>query len=143
VDVSLEIPGRPAVVRVDWIEAEVIAGGRRRPEPLRWERPDDFAGLTYAHCRWLGANLLEFDAAHGSVWLPLAARSGATVTSAQITVAFAMLPQSMSRLSHAVPSAPRYARVKGRVREEFRNGGATGVAAGAARVAFRKLVGPR
>lgn len=142
-DVSIAVPGRPAIVRVDWIEATVIAGGHRLPQPLRWENPEDFAGLTYADCRWIGANLLEFDSAHGSLWLPLAARSGAPVTSAQITIAFAMLPQSMSRLAHRMPSVPRISRISGRIREEYLTKGVTGVAAGAARVALRRLAGPR
>ncbi|MEU7525223.1 HAD family hydrolase [Saccharothrix sp. NPDC042600] len=140
VDVSLAIPGRPAVVRVDWIEATVIANGRKA-EPLRWETPEDFAGLTYAECRWLGGNMVEFDSPHAAIWLPLAQRAGGLVSSGTVTVAFAMLPQSWVNVSQKLPPARRIARITGRLREEYRAHGATGVAAGAARVAIRKLGG--
>ncbi|GAB3902934.1 hypothetical protein GCM10029964_094140 [Kibdelosporangium lantanae] len=141
VEVSLALPGRPAVVRIDWIEAWVIAGGRRRDEPVRWDTPDDFAGLVYANARWLGGNLIEFLTPDAFMVL-LAARSGApVVSSGQVSVAFAMLPQSLTSLSPAMPAAKRLARISGRLREEYRNKGVTGVAAGAARVAMRKLGG--
>jgi FMN phosphatase YigB (HAD superfamily) len=140
---SLAIPGRPAVVRVDWIEAKVIAGGRRVPEPIRWDRPEDFAGLAYRDCRWLGANMVEFVTPDAALILPLAARGGGPVTSAQITVAFAMLPQSMSGFAHKLPLGPKVARISGRLRDEYRARGATGLAAGVARVALRKLAGPQ
>jgi hypothetical protein len=138
-DVSLAIPGRPAIVRIDWIEARVISGGDPVPRVLRWDQPDDFAGLTFADCTWLGANMVEFDFPHSAMWLPVAARSGAPVTSAQITVAFAMLPQSISRLGHHAPLASRVARLSGRMREEYRARGAVGIVAGAARIASRQL----
>jgi FMN phosphatase YigB (HAD superfamily) len=138
-DVSLAIPGRPAIVRIDWIEARVISGGDPVPRVLRWDQPDDFAGLTFADCTWLGANMVEFDFPHSAMWLPVAARSGAPVTSAQVTVAFAMLPQSISRLGHHAPLASRVARLSGRMREEYRARGAVGIVAGAARIASRQL----
>lgn len=141
--ISLAIPGRPAVVRIDWIELRVIAGGRVLGHPLRWDKPEDFSGLTYIDCRWLGANMVEFMSPGAAVVLPVAARSGANVTSAQITVAFAMLPQSMSRFAHRLPLGSKFARISGRLRDEYRVRGATGVAAGAARVALRKLAGPQ
>jgi FMN phosphatase YigB (HAD superfamily) len=141
--VSLIIPGRPAVVRVDWIEATVIAGGRRIPDPIRWDQPEDFAGFVYRECRWLGANMVEFTSPTAAMILPLAARSGGPVTSARITVAFAMLPQSMSGFAHKLPLGSKVARISGRLRDEYRNRGAAGFAAGAARVALRKLAGPQ
>jgi predicted HAD superfamily hydrolase len=141
--VCLAIPGRSAIVRIDWIEAKVIAGGHRLPHALRWDQPDDFAGLAYLDCRWLGGNMVEFSSPSSAVVLPVAARSGATVTSAQITVAFAMLPQSMSRFAHRLPLGSKVARLSGRLRDEYRARGATGVAAGAARVALRRLAGPQ
>ncbi|HEU5471766.1 MAG TPA: HAD family hydrolase [Actinophytocola sp.] len=141
--VSLIIPGRPAVVRIDWIEARVIAGKRRVPEPIRWDRAEDFAGLDYRECRWLGANMVEFTTPEAAVILPLAARGGGPVTSAQITVAFAMLPQSMSRFAHQLPLGSKMARISGRLRDEYRARGAKGVATGAARLALRKLAGPQ
>jgi FMN phosphatase YigB (HAD superfamily) len=142
VEVSLAIPGRPAVVRVDWIEARVIAGGHRREEAVRWDTPEDFAGLVYSNSRWLGGNLIEFSAPDAVIVLPLAARAGTpVVSSGQISVAFAMLPQSMTAMSPGMPGAKRLARISGRLREEYRTKGVTGVAAGAARVAMRKLGG--
>lgn len=140
---SLIIPGRPAIVRIDWIEARVIAGGRRLPEPIRWDRAEDFAGMQYRECRWLGANMVEFTSETAALILPLAARGGGPVTSAQISVAFAMLPQSMSRFAHKLPLGSKVARISGRLRDEYRTRGAAGFAAGAARVALRKLAGPQ
>jgi hypothetical protein len=143
-EVSLILPGRPAIVRVDWIEAKVIAGGRQLDHAIRWETPDDFASLGYGQdSRWLGANMIEFDTPHAAISLKLAARAGAPVSTAQITVAFAMLPQSLSTLSPRLPSARRLVQISGRLRNEYRDRGARGIAAGAARVAMRKLGGPR
>ena len=140
---SLAIPGRPAIVRIDWIEARVIAGGRRVDQPIRWETPDDFAGLSYRECRWLGANMVEFTSPTAAVILPLAARGGGPVTSARITVGFAMLPQSRSRFAHRLPLGSKVARISGRMREEYRSRGPAGFTAGVARVALRKLAGPQ
>ncbi|TDD32548.1 HAD family hydrolase [Actinomadura sp. KC06] len=146
VDISLAIPGRPAIVRVDWIEAKVIAGGRRREQVLRWDRPEDFVGLHYADCRYLGGNLMEFDTPYAAVWLPLARRAGVpAVSSGQVTVAFAMLPQSMTGMAPRMPvdrraeRSARAARLTERLREEYRTAGVKGVAVGAGRVARRKL----
>ncbi|WP_433466571.1 hypothetical protein [Spirillospora sp. CA-128828] len=146
VDISLAIPGRPAIVRVDWIEAKVIAGGRQRERVLRWDKPEDFVGLHYADCRYLGGNLMEFDTFYAAVWLPLARRAGVpAVSSGQITIAFAMLPQSMTGMAPRMPvdrkaeRSARAARLTDRLREEYRAAGVKGVAAGAGRVARRKL----
>ncbi|MEV4002036.1 HAD family hydrolase [Actinomadura sp. NPDC049753] len=146
VDISLAIPGRPAIVRVDWIEARVIAGGRRREQVLRWDKPEDFVGLHYADCRYLGGNLMEFDTSYAAVWLPLARRAGVpAVSSGQITIAFAMLPQSATGMAPRMPvdrraeRAARAARLTERVRTEYRTAGVRGIAAGAGRVARRKL----
>jgi FMN phosphatase YigB (HAD superfamily) len=142
-DVAVAIPGRPAIVRVDWIEARVIAGGGAVPQVLLWNKPEDFAGLTFAECTWLGGNLVEFEHPHSAMWLPLAVRSGAPVSSAQITIAFAMLPQSMSKLGPRMPAAAVLSRMSGRIVEEYRAHGRAGVLAGAARVVARKLAGNR
>ncbi|MEO3826930.1 HAD family hydrolase [Actinomadura sp. B10D3] len=146
IDISLAIPGRPAIVRVDWIEARVIAGGRRREQVLRWDRPEDFVGLHYADCRYLGGNLMEFDTSYAAVWLPLARRAGVpAVSSGQVTIAFAMLPQSMTGMAPRMPvdrkaeRSARAARLTERVRQEYRTAGVKGIAAGAGRVARRKL----
>lgn len=140
---ALSIPGRPAIVRIDWIEAKVIAGGRRIPESLRWDQPDDFAGMRYLDARWLGGNMVEFSSPEAAVVLPLAARGGGPVTSAQITVAFAMLPKSMSGFGQRLPGGARFTRVSRRLRDEYRSRGALGVATGAARLALRRLTGPQ
>jgi FMN phosphatase YigB (HAD superfamily) len=134
-EVSLAIPGRPAVVRVDWIEAKVITGGRH--QVLQWSTPDDFSRLAYADCAWLGANMMEFYSPLAAVWLPLS-QTGATVTSAQITLGFAVLPQSRSGLGHRLPVADRFTRVSAKLRDEYRARGTAGIAAGAA---VRKLSG--
>ncbi|WP_367133611.1 HAD family hydrolase [Saccharothrix sp. HUAS TT1] len=141
VDLTLALPGRPAIVRVDWIEARVIANGRRLEHPIRWETADDFAGMTYRDCRWLGGNVVEFDNTHSALVLPIAQLAGGLVSSGQVTVAFAVLPQSLSHLSGHLPPARRIARISGRLRQEYRTRGATGVAAGAVRIAIRKLGG--
>ncbi|MFE0020360.1 HAD family hydrolase [Amycolatopsis sp. NPDC059021] len=137
--ISLAIPGRPALVRVDWIEARLIAGGR--PATLRWNTTDDFARLHYEDCAWLGANMVEFHSPLAAIWLPVAERAGATVSSLQVTIAFAMLPRSRSGLGHRMPPAGRAVRVSVKMRDEFRERGALGVAAGAARIAARRLRG--
>lgn len=135
-DVSVAIPGRPAIVRIDWITATVTARGVCHD--LRWDCAQDFAGLVCAECTWLGGNMIEFESPGAAVWLPLAARVGAPISSARVTVAFAMLPQSV--LTPRMPSAPTIARILGRMRAEYRTRGAVGVAAGAAR-ALRRSAG--
>ncbi|GGM74819.1 hypothetical protein GCM10012275_51880 [Longimycelium tulufanense] len=140
-DVSLAIPGRPALVRIDWIEAAVLAGGSPEYQLLRWDEPKDFAGLVFADCRWLGDNFVEFDFPYSAMWLPLAVRAGAPVTSTRVTIAFAMLPRSTSQLERRLPPAPRVARLSGRMREELKARGVRGVAVGAARVLQRQLLG--
>lgn len=139
-DLSLALPGRPAVVRVDWIEAEVIAAGGRKVT-VRWEGHDDFAGMTYRECRWLGANMVEFDNEHSALILPIAQRAGGWVTSGQVTVGFAVLPQSTSFMSPHLPTAKKLQRVSGRLKQEYRTRGPAGLAATAARIAIRKLGG--
>jgi len=136
-EIALAVPGRPALVRVDWIEARVIAGGR--PQTLRWTTPEDFARVHYEDCTWLGANMVEFHSPLAAIWLPLAARAGAPVSSFQLTVAFAMLPRSRSGLGHRMPAAGRTQRLSAKVRDELREHGPTGLAVGAARIAVRKL----
>ena len=136
-DIALAIPGRPALVRVDWIEATVTAGGHRLPEPLRWEHPGDFSGLVFAESTWLGGNLIEFHAPHSAVWIPLAARAGAPISTAQVTIAFAVLPQSLSGLQHRPPPGPRLTRLTARAKEEYRAGGPLALAAGVARIVGR------
>jgi predicted HAD superfamily hydrolase len=140
IDLSLALPGRPAVVRVDWIEAEVIAAGGRKVT-VRWEGHDDFAGMTYRECRWLGANMVEFDNEHSALILPIAQRAGGWVTSGQVTVGFAVLPQSTSFMSPHLPTAKKLQRVSGRLKQEYRTRGPAGLAATAARIAIRKLGG--
>ncbi|MFC7342476.1 HAD family hydrolase [Saccharopolyspora griseoalba] len=142
-DVSLAIPGQPAIVRVDWVEVAAYVEGDPEPKHLRWERSEDFAGLVFADCDWLGGTMIEFHEPHGAVWLPIANRAGGPVTSAQVTIAFASLPQSRSGLAHRVRPAPELRRLTGRLREELRAGGLRGVAAGGARMALRKIGGAR
>jgi FMN phosphatase YigB (HAD superfamily) len=143
VEAAVIVPGRPAIVRIDWIEALVTTAGNSVPQVLRWDRSEDFAGLPHSECTWLGANLVEFSLPHSALVLPLAARVGSPVSSAQISVAFAMLPQSASQLGPPMPLAPRFVRLAGRMREEYRTRGIAGVAAGAARIAARQITGRR
>ncbi|MCU1680547.1 MAG: family hydrolase [Amycolatopsis sp.] len=138
-EVSLAIPGRPALVRVDWIEAKVIAGGQ--PRSIRWSSTEDFSRLHYEDCAWLGANMMEFHSPLAAVWLPLEDACGGPVSSVQVTVAFAMLARSRSGLGHRMPPAGRALRISAKVRDEYRERGATGIAAGAARLAVRRLKG--
>jgi predicted HAD superfamily hydrolase len=151
--ISLDIPGRPSVVRVDWIEAKVVAGGDPERKILRWEKPADFAELTYHECRWLGGNLVEFDFHHSALVLPLAEQLGERVTWVQLSVAFAVLPefgpkigQRLSELEAEIERARQggqssVARISDRVRSEYRERGAGGVLTGAARLAARGLIG--
>lgn len=139
--VSIAIPGLPAIVRVDWIEVRAHVAGGSEPRTLRWETAEDLAGLTFAECTWLGGNMVQFHAAHAAIWLPLAVHAGAPFTSVRVSIAFAMLPQSRSGLTHRMPPAPSLARMAGRVAEEYREKGPAGVVAGMARLAVRRLVG--
>jgi hypothetical protein len=161
--VTLGIPGRPAIVRIDWIEAKVVAGGDPRRQVFRWEKPADFAELPCYEGRWLGGNLVELGHVNSSVTLHLAELAGAPVTWVQVSVAFAVLPefgpqvgariaQLEGELARARADADllrtRLAehsggldRISGRVRAEYRERGASGVAAGAARLAARYMAG--
>jgi FMN phosphatase YigB (HAD superfamily) len=138
-EVSLAIPGRPALVRIDWIEAKVIAAGQTHV--LRWSTAQDFAELNYADCAWLGGTMVEFYSPLAAAWLPLAGRTGAPITSAQLTVAFAMMPRSRSGLGHRMPLADRIERMSAKLREEYRAHGKAGLAAEAARATVRRLKG--
>ncbi|MDQ0377467.1 HAD family hydrolase [Amycolatopsis thermophila] len=138
-DLALAIPGRPALVRIDWVEVRALVPGQAVPRVERWDKPDDFAGLIHAACRWLGGTLFEFDGDESAIWFPVGARMGAPVTSGQVTVAFAMLPKSRTGLGGRPPSAPRLTRVTSRVREEYRTRGPVGLATSAARIAVRQL----
>ncbi|NIH85597.1 HAD family hydrolase [Amycolatopsis granulosa] len=138
-DLAVAIPGRPALVRIDWVEVRALVPGQSVPRVERWERPEDFAGLIHAACRWLGGTLFEFEADESAIWFPVAARMGAPVTSGQVSVAFATLPKSRTGLGGHPPSASRVARVTSRVREEIRVRGTVGLATSAARIAVRQL----
>ncbi|GLY64843.1 HAD family hydrolase [Amycolatopsis taiwanensis] len=138
-DISLAIPGRPALVRVDWIEVKVFAGGQSTPHVVRWDQPDDFAGLIHAACRWLGGNMIEFEVDESAIWLPVASRVGQPVSSGQVTVAFAMLPKSRTGMGGRLPAASRLVRVSSRAREEYKARGPAGLAAAMARIAVRQL----
>ncbi|WP_352232001.1 HAD family hydrolase [Actinomycetospora sp. NBRC 106375] len=138
-DVSVELTGRPAVVRVDRVIVSLRTVDGVEQEH-RWETPADLAGLHLADAAWLGGNLVELRSATSAVVLPLAARAGAPVVHARVTVAFAMLPQSPSGLSPVTRGAPTTARMSGRLLAEFRRGGVRGVASGATRLALRRVV---
>lgn len=145
VELALAIPGRPAIVRIDWIEARLIVGGRRREHALRWDKPEDFATLGYADCEWLGTNLVEFHRDYAAIRVPIAEQAGELVSSGQISVAFAMLPQSLSTLSPGLrrQRSASDRSIVDRVVKQYRDQGARGVAVGTARVALRKLGGSR
>ncbi|GLW93359.1 hypothetical protein Aglo03_41750 [Actinokineospora globicatena] len=137
--ISLALPGKPALVRVDWMEARVIAGHDPVPKILRWDDPADFAELTFAECTWLGGNLVEFDLNYSAVWLPLAARAGAPISSGVVTIGFAMLPQSTPTIGPKLAAATPRPRIADRLVAQYRTHGPVGVIAGAARIAARKL----
>lgn len=137
-DVALAIPGRPAIVRIDWIEARLMAD-RSDPYVLRWDSPHDIAELVFSNCRWLGGTLVEFDWPSSAVWLPLAARIGEPVSSAQISVGFAMLPRSSSGLEPHLPSASAVVRLAHRAAADYRRDGVLGLANGLKKAAGRRL----
>jgi FMN phosphatase YigB (HAD superfamily) len=137
-DVALAIPGRPAIVRIDWIEARVIAD-RSDPYIVRWDSPHDIAELVFSNCRWLGGTLVEFDWPTSAVWLPLAARVGELVSSAQISVGFAMLPRSSSGLEPHLRSASSVVRLAYRAAADYRRDGVLGLASGFKKAAGRRL----
>ena len=137
-DVALAIPGRPAIVRIDWIEARLIAD-RSEPYVLRWDSPQDIAELVFSRCRWLGGTLVEFDSPTSAVWLPLAARIGEPVSSAQISVGFAMLPRSTSGLEPHLRSASSVVRLAHRAAADYRRDGVLALASGLRKAAGRRM----
>jgi FMN phosphatase YigB (HAD superfamily) len=139
VTLSLALPGRPAIVRVDWVELRAIRAGHSQPEVLRWDEPEDFAGRILADADWLGGSMFEFHSEGSAIQLSLTERAGSPFSSGQVTVAFAMLPKSRTGLQGRLPTASRLLRVSSRVREEYKSRGAAGIAAAAARVAARQL----
>lgn len=139
-EIALAVPGRPAVVRVDWVEVVATRSGGGRVV-LRWESPGDLAGLAMSRCAWLGSTLIEFRAADSALILPVAALAGEPVTSVQVSVAFAMLPRSRSGRSAPLPAANPAARLAGRLGAEVRSGGTAGALRGAVRAGARLLRG--
>ncbi|MFD2419843.1 HAD family hydrolase [Amycolatopsis pigmentata] len=138
-DIALALPGRPALVRIDAIEVTAIPAGQGGSRTLRWDRPEDFAGLVHAACTWLGGTMIEFHVEESEIWLPIAGRLGAPASSGQVTVTFAMLPRSRSGLEETLPAGPRLLRVAGRIREEYRARGPAGLVASMARMARRQI----
>lgn len=136
---SLALPGRPAIVRVDWVEVKAIRVGQSEPEIVRWDEPEDFAGRILADATWLGGSVFEFHAAHSAIQFSLIERAGSPFSSGKVTVAFAMLPKSRTGLQARLPAASRLRRTSNRLREEYNVRGVPGLAASAARVAARQL----
>jgi hypothetical protein len=136
---SLALPGRPAVVRIDWIELKAIRVGHAEPEIVRWDDPEALAGQILANASYLGGRMFEFHSPDAAIQLSLIERAGAPFTSGQVTVAFAMLPKSRSGLGGRLPAASRLVRVPSRLREEYKTRGPLGIASAAARVAARQL----
>ncbi|WP_344418525.1 HAD family hydrolase [Amycolatopsis minnesotensis] len=137
VAVSLAVPGRPALVRIDWIEANVVTGGRR--ETITWDTPETLAALTFVDCTWTGANLVQFHSPLAAIWLPLAASTGAPSTTVCVTAGFAMLPTSRSGLGMRLPPASRAQRAQALLRRELRARGVRGFATTAARAVVRRI----
>jgi FMN phosphatase YigB (HAD superfamily) len=135
----LSLPGRPAIVRLDWVELNGIRAGHTESEVLRWEEPDDFAGKSLKDAAWLGGRMFEFNSAVAAIQLSLIERSRAPFSSGQVTVAFAMLPKSTTGLGGRLPAASRRERISNRVRDEYKTRGPAGIASAAARAAARKL----
>ncbi|WP_448614809.1 HAD family hydrolase [Modestobacter sp. URMC 112] len=141
-DVALSIPGRPALVRIDWIEARLMTD-RSEPIVLRWDSPEDIAELVFSQCRWLGGTLVEFDWPHSAVWLNLGDRAGRPISSAQISIAFAMLPRSASGLEPHLRSAPSVLRLAHRAVADYQRHGIIGLATGLKGTAGRRLAPER
>jgi hypothetical protein len=139
VALSLALPGRPAVVRIDWVELQAVRAGQPEPQTLRWDEPEDFAGRILANADWLGGRMLEFHSEDAAIQLSLTERAGSPFSSGTVTVAFAMLPKSSTGLQGQLPTASRLLRVSSRIREEYHTNGASGIATSAVRVATRKL----
>jgi FMN phosphatase YigB (HAD superfamily) len=138
-DVAVELTGRPAVVRLDrvLVSLRTVDGVA---QDHTWETPADLAGLHLADATWLGGSMVEFRSERSAVVLPLAARAGAPVAWARVTVAFAMLPQSPSGLAPAARGASAPARMSGRLLAEFQHRGVRGIVSGATRLALRRMV---
>jgi FMN phosphatase YigB (HAD superfamily) len=139
VQVSLELAGRPAVVRVDRVHVRLRTVDGEAQEHV-WETPADLAGLHLAEATWLGGNLIDLHGERSALVLPLADRAGGPVAAVRATVAFAMLPQSPSGLAPTARGASARARMSGRLLEEFRQHGVRGIVAGTTRMALRRMV---
>jgi FMN phosphatase YigB (HAD superfamily) len=140
VTLSIALPGRPAIVRLDWIELNGIRAGHSEPETHRWEDPDAFAGKSLTDGTWLGGRMFEFTSADGAIQL---GTPGSPFSSGRLTVAFALLPTSATGLQGRLPAAPRASRIAKRVREQYRTRGPVGIATAAARAAARTLRSPQ
>jgi FMN phosphatase YigB (HAD superfamily) len=135
----LVVTGRPAIVRLDWVELNGIRVGHGEAEIVRWEEPDHFAGKSLKDATWLGGRMFEFHSEQAGIQLSLTERSRPPFSSGQISVAFAMLPKSTTGLGGGLPAAPRRSRISHRVRDAYKSEGPVGIASAAARVAVRKL----
>jgi hypothetical protein len=80
--------------------------------------------------------MFEFTSPEASVQLPL---PGSPFSSGRLTVAFAMLPTSMTGLQGRLPAPSRVTRISNRAREEYKTRGPGGIAAAAGRAVARKL----
>lgn len=149
-EVTVALPGRPAIVRIDWIEAVVQVPGDSATKTMRWETPDEISGIVSNGCQWLGANIVEFRRPDGILRLPLTPGGSAPVGSVRLSMAFAMLPRSRSGLEPqpSAPPEPQVAepphglkeihRLSTRAVTEYRARGVGGVIAGAKRMTSRQ-----
>src|SRR6185312_15163675 len=96
--VSLALPGGRAVVRVDWIEARPIGGAATAEDMLRWESPQELAGLKRAGVTRLAGNVFAFHSRRSALVLPLESWAGKGVVEARVTVGFAMLQHEAGKL---------------------------------------------
>lgn len=139
VALSFALPGRPAIVRLDWIEVRAIRAGQPHLEVIRWDEPGAFAGRALTDTSWLGGRMFEFHSEAGGIQFSVTEGGQAPFSSGQVTVAFAVLPKSHTGLEARLPAASRSQRLSSRVRQEYRTRGAGGIATAAVRAAVRQV----
>ncbi len=131
-----------AVVRLDWIELRCTVRGQSTPVIVRFEKPQDLAGLTYSGCQWLydGVLFAPDDDPQVHVNLRPFGRPGVCGVDVQVSMAVLPLPPraSMPRFD-GVGYGVQARRFASKLRAELAAGGLMAAGKGAARVATRGI----
>jgi hypothetical protein len=132
----------PALVRLDWIELYLKAVGSAATSTVRLSTADDFAGLTYANCRWLYDGIIISTGGHPEIHIPVGHRAPGEMYAVDLHVAFSLIrvPPPLGGADIDVGGySSRVRRVLAKARSEYDAGGVTSLALGARRIVSRRL----